>query len=92
MSNVIGIGIVNSPIGINNNITLHQVISADPSSRTLRDLTFLMNFDSLKWSYFVFQAFILYSHQVLPGNYCKVINDFSLEWYKLTNQFDIVRL
>ena len=61
MSNVIDVGIVNSPIGINNNITLHQVISADPSSRTLRDLTFLMIFDSLKWSYFVFEAFTCYA-------------------------------
>ena len=32
---------------------------------------------------------MLCSHQVLPGNYCKVIDEFSLEWYKLTNQFDI---
>ena len=29
------------------------------------------------------------SHQVLPGNYCKVIDEFSVEWYKLTDQFNI---
>ena len=32
---------------------------------------------------------LLCSHQVLPGNYYKIIDDFSLEWYKLTEQFNI---
>ena len=31
----------------------------------------------------------LSSHQVIPGNYCKVIDEFSVEWYKRTDQFNI---
>ena len=32
---------------------------------------------------------ILCYHKVLPGNYCKVMDDFSVERYILTNHFNI---